>query len=208
MTMTFRQSVLATICFLLLPTIGVTAQTSATSPQAQAPHPAPPPAPSMADPATASEPAHPSSSDLVVVDEDAGKVWNIFGLKIVGKIFSRDTDGQFSVIVSDVPPGGGPPRHVHENEDELFYVLRGEFDFFSGETTVHAAPGALVVLPRKLAHGFRNVGEEPGVLINTITPGGFESFFEAIDQLPKDQPLDREKVEAIGAEYGLRFVKP
>lgn len=27
--------------------------------------------------------------------------------------------------------------------------------------------------------------------MNIIRPGGFEHFFEEIDQLPKDQPLDR-----------------
>lgn len=176
---------------------------------AQSPEPAPSAPAATAPPAAALETtATEALPELVFVEEDAGKVWNIFGLQIVGKIFSEDTGGQYSVIVSNVPPGGGPPPHVHEHEDELFYVLRGDFEFFSGETTARASKGALLSLPRGLVHGFRNVGEEPGVLINTISPGGFEAFFEAIDQLPKDQPLDREKVEAIGAEFGLRFVRP
>lgn len=145
--------------------------------------------------------------ELVVVERDAGKVWNLFGLQIVGKVFSRDTGGAFAVIESRVPPGGGPPRHVHEHEDEMFYVLEGEFEFSSGDETARAGRGALVVLPRGLPHGFRNVGDRPGVLINTITPGGFEAFFEAVDRLPKDRPLDREQVEQIGESFGLTFVR-
>jgi hypothetical protein len=39
-----------------------------------------------------------------------------------------------------------------------------------------------------------------------MTPGGFEQFFVEIDQLPKDQPLDREQVATIAARYGLRFL--
>ncbi|MCB1033997.1 MAG: cupin domain-containing protein, partial [Acidobacteria bacterium] len=179
--MTLQKSLLATV-YLLLPAVGVMAQSPAAGTGAEPSSPMPPGMLS-ADAEDPSDAARPSGSDLVFVDDEAGKVWNIFGLKIVGKIFSRDTGGQYAVIQSNVPPGGGPPRHVHEHEDEMFYVLHGEFDFFSGESTVRASSGALVVLPRGLPHGFRNVGEEPGVLINTITPGGFEDFFEAIDQL-------------------------
>jgi uncharacterized cupin superfamily protein len=28
-----------------------------------------------------------------------------------------------------VPPDGGPPPHIHRNEDETFYVLEGEVEF-------------------------------------------------------------------------------
>ena len=149
------------------------------------------------------EPAKP-----LFVDPDGGKAWNIFGLKIVGKVMSDETRGQYAVVVSTTPPGGGPPKHVHVNEDELFYVLEGTFEFSCGDQTETAEKGAVVVLPRGIPHTFRNIGESPGMLMNTITPGGFEEFFEDIDQLPKDQPLDRAKVEEIAARYGLTFIKP
>lgn len=143
---------------------------------------------------------------LLVVHEDGGKAWNIFGLKIVGKVMSEATGGQYSVIVSTTPPGGGPPRHVHRNEDEMFYVLEGEFEFYSGGETTRAQQGALVILPRGIPHGFRNVGPTAGMLMNTMTPGGFEGFFEEIDRLPKDGPLDRQLVETIASRYGLSFL--
>jgi quercetin dioxygenase-like cupin family protein len=205
--MTRRPILLTTALLMVLPALAALAQTPAAEPPPLTTSPGSPPS-ATEEGSAAPEMEAEGGADLVFVDEDAGKVWNIFGLQIVGKIFSDETGGQYSVIVSNVPPGGGPPPHIHQHEDELFYVLRGEFEFFSGETTVRATQGALLSLPRGLAHGFRNVGEQPGVLINTISPGGFEAFFEAIDQLPKDQPLDRAQVEAIGEEYGLRFVKP
>lgn len=140
------------------------------------------------------------------VDPDGGKTWNIFGLQIVGKVMSEQTRGQYSVVVSTTPPGGGPPLHLHQHEDELFYVVDGEFEFVCGEEKATVGKGAVVVLPRGIPHAFRNVGEEPGMLMNTITPGGFEQFFEEIDRLPKDRPLDREVVTAIAARYGLSFL--
>lgn len=139
------------------------------------------------------------------VEPDAGKTWNIFGLQIVGKVMSEQTNGKYAVVLSHTPPAGGPPLHVHANEDEMFFVLEGEYEFQCGDRKEKVSKGALVHLPRMLPHGFRNVGDKPGLLLNTITPGGFEQFFEEIDQLPKDQPLDRQEVQRIGAKYGLQF---
>ncbi len=146
------------------------------------------------------------SSNAVYVDAEAGKTWNIFGLKIVGKIMSEETAGQYAVVMSTTPPAGGPPLHVHEKEDELFYVVKGTYEFRCGDALKTVSEGALVHLPRGKPHSFKNVGDTPGVLLNTISPGGFEVFFEDIDQLPKDQPLDRTKVAEIAAKYGLKFL--
>ncbi len=88
----------------------------------------------------------------------------------------------------------------------MFYVLEGEYEFRCGEQKEIVSKGALVHLPRKLPHSFKNIGQTPGVLMNTITPGGFEAFFEEIDQLPKDKPLDHQKVASIANKYGLRFL--
>ncbi len=146
-------------------------------------------------------------SIAVFVDSSAGKTWNIFGLTIVGKVMSEQTNGSYAVVMSTTPPDGGPPLHVHENEDELFYVVEGKYEFTCGEERFVATKGALLHLPRGIPHRFRNIGQTPGVLMNTITPGGFEHFFDEIDQLPKDEPLDRSQVSAIARRYGLRFLQ-
>ncbi|MFQ4138675.1 cupin domain-containing protein [Nodosilinea sp. PGN35] len=141
-----------------------------------------------------------------LVEADAGTTWKIFGLEIVGKIMSSQTDGAYSVVISTTPPAGGPPLHVHEHEDELFYILRGTYEFRFGDETITANSGDLVHLPAHIPHTFRNVGSAPGMAMNTMTPGGFEQFFVEIDRLPKDQPLDRSQVAAIASRYGLRFL--
>ncbi len=140
------------------------------------------------------------------VEAEAGTTWKIFGLEIVGKIMSAQTDGAYSVVISTTPPEGGPPLHVHEHEDELFYILRGTYEFRFGDETITANAGDLVHLPAHIPHTFRNIGSEPGMAMNTMTPGGFEQFFVEIDQLPKDQPLDRSQVAAIASRYGLQFL--
>lgn len=154
--------------------------------------------------ATDANPSEPTAA--LRVGADAGTTWHIFGLEIVGKIMSAQTDGAYSVVISNTPPAGGPPLHVHEHEDELFYILKGTYEFRFGDETVVANPGDFVHLPAHIPHGFRNIGSEPGTAINTMTPGGFEQFFAEIDQLPKGQPPDRRQIAAIASRYGLQFL--
>jgi mannose-6-phosphate isomerase-like protein (cupin superfamily) len=46
---------------------------------------------------------------------------------------SKDTDGAFCLVEVTLAPGNEPPPHVHSREDELFYVLEGEFDVYVGQ---------------------------------------------------------------------------
>ena len=121
----------------------------------------------------------------VWVEASGGTPWKIFGLEIVGKIMSAQTDGAYSVVISTTPPEGGPPLHVHEHEDELFYIIKGTYEFRFGDETILASAGDLVHLPAHIPHSFRNVGSEPGMAMNTMTPGGFEQFFVGDRSAPK-----------------------
>jgi len=145
---------------------------------------------------------------FTVVEPDGGEVWPIFGLEIVGKLTGAQTGGDYAVIINTTPPDGGPPLHVHEHEDESFYVLAGTYEFSFGDQTVTLSEGGMVFLPRGVPHTFRNVGDTPGRLLNTVTPGGLEDFFREIHALPKDRPPERALVAEIAARYGLRFLPP
>lgn len=62
---------------------------------------------------------------------------------------AEDTGGRLAVIEQRLSPAGEPPRHVHANEDEAFYVLDGRLAASIGDdTTAGAGPGEFVFLPR------------------------------------------------------------
>ncbi|MEB3882795.1 cupin domain-containing protein [Lyngbya sp. CCY1209] len=148
----------------------------------------------------------PATETPFLVDTEAGTVWRIFGLEIVGKVTGEQTDGKYAVVVTATPPEGGPPLHVHTYEDELFYIQSGIYEFHRGDEKVIAETGDLVHLPRGIPHRFRNIGTETGVTMNTMIPAGFERFFIEVDRLPKDRPPPRSQIEEIAGRYGLRFL--
>lgn len=132
---------------------------------------------------------------------------NVLGSKVAIHIHGRDTGGSLSVVEVQDEPGSGPPPHIHHREDETFHVLDGEYEFTIGEETLKLAKGATVFAPRQIPHTFRCVGQAAGRLLVTMTPAGFEGFFEEVGALsPQEQQPPR--VIEIGLKYGLKFLPP
>lgn len=146
-------------------------------------------------------------TSYVHVSSDEGKEWNVFGVKITGKIMSAETDGEYSVIVTETPPQGGPPKHVHKHEDELFYVLKGKYKFFCGDQEIIATEGDFIRLSKGIPHHFVNVDTTTGITMNTITPGGLEQYFEDVANASKQGPLTRNQIDSLAKTYGVTFVK-
>jgi hypothetical protein len=87
-----------------------------------------------------------------------------------------------SIVDSLSPAGSGPPRHVHDREDETFVVLTGECEFWLEGTSFIRGPGESAFIPRGREHTFRVAGSEPSRHLLILTPGGFESFFAEMAQ--------------------------
>lgn len=136
-----------------------------------------------------------------------GHTVSVIGNKITIRLHGRDTAGALSVVESVDMPGEGPPPHIHQREDEIFHVLDGVYEFSCGKETFHAEKGATIFAPRGIPHFYRQVGSTPGRLLVTITPAGFEEFFEEVGGLsPEQQKIPR--VIEIGMKYGLTFLPP
>jgi quercetin dioxygenase-like cupin family protein len=63
------------------------------------------------------------------------------------------------LLESELPPGAGFPGHVHEEYEEIFYVLEGEIEYLIGDEWASADKGSTVFVPAGTAHGFRNPGQ-------------------------------------------------
>ena len=119
-----------------------------------------------------------------------------------------ETGGGLSIVDSLSPAGSGPPRHVHEREDETFVVVTGECEFWLEGNTFTRGPGESTFIPRGREHTFRVVGSQPSRHLLILTPGGFEGFFAEMAQGNFRIPEDMEQVGASAARHSLRFTGP
>jgi quercetin dioxygenase-like cupin family protein len=93
-------------------------------------------------------------------------------------VTGEESGGAYCAMHVTVPPGGGPPSHVHRREDATFYVLEGTPTFDLEDERVVAIPGDFVNVPKGTRHGFRNISLEPVRMILTFMPAGIERRLE------------------------------
>ncbi|MDO9707035.1 cupin domain-containing protein [Paracraurococcus lichenis] len=127
-----------------------------------------------------------------------------FGERLI-RIRAAETAGRFALWEEPVPPGWGPPLHVHTREDEFFQVLAGTLRFRCGDRVWEGGAGSTALLPRGVPHAFRNIGAEAAQILVGVTPGGFEEFFVEVAAAGVSDPA---AAAAIGAKYGLDFLGP
>src|SRR5262245_57376628 len=92
-----------------------------------------------------------------------------------------DTDDLVSFWEFNLPAGGqGPPPHVHNGHDEMFYVVEGDLTVFTAGEPRDVGPGTLVFVPRGAQHTFANHGTTPMRMVGTFSPARFEHYFDEL----------------------------
>ena len=149
-----------------------------------------------------------TQSIATVVAAEEGKKLNILGHSVTVKLSKHETEGHHYVFEVITPPGLGIPPHVHDREDEMIYVIEGEYGIMLGDRQFVAKTGAQIYFPKHIPHAFQNIGSKAGRTLWTVVPGGnFEEFFEKLDALPVGEP-DLRVVAGIFVEYGMEVLIP
>lgn len=103
-----------------------------------------------------------------------------FGTVNISFLLTGDeTGGSFSLLESLMRPGTEPPYHIHEYEDETFYIIEGHLSVMVDGVVHECRAGETIFLPRGIPHTFRVRSEVARGLI-MVTPSGFENYFKAI----------------------------
>lgn len=139
-------------------------------------------------------------------------IWQL-GNHFTLKAGADETRGAFAVL-EQVCTGAPPPMHVHEREEETFYVLSGSINLYVGDEVHAAEAGSFCVVPRGLPHSFTSTSDEPARMLVIVSPPGFEEFFvEVEEQFPEAAGLPApERVGPVLGElarrHGLQIVGP
>jgi quercetin dioxygenase-like cupin family protein len=137
------------------------------------------------------------------------RLW-IVGDTMTFKATGAQTGGSMTAVEVVAAPGGGPPPHVHANEDEAWYVLDGEFEILHGEETLRLTAGGFAFVPRGTLHRFENVSDRPSRVLVIFTPGGFDRFFFEAglpvvegETAPPLGPAEIERSREAAIRYGM-----
>lgn len=155
-------------------------------------------------------------TDLHLLPAGAGDHHWLMGVLATIKAGADVTGGALTVAEFEAPPGWAVPPHVHQDEDELFYVLDGEVTFSCDGESRTFARGGLAWLPRGRAHQFSVSETGPARLFNIHTGPAFERLVHTIGEpateprLP-DPPTEEPDPAAIAAAFaahGIQLLVP
>jgi len=128
---------------------------------------------------------------------------NILDVKVSG----ADNNGGFALFEqTSLSPGRGTPLHVHHSQDEVFYVLEGNYYFRVGEDKFHLSTGDSIFLPMKIPHAWTQVSEKGRMTVLFQPAGKMESFFTTVAALEKE-PTPAEMAKLF-AENDMEIVGP
>ena len=117
--------------------------------------------------------AHMTRSVISGPDTQAA-IWFLGALSQL-RVSGEQTGGAFALADHLARRGNASPVHVHDRDDETFFVLDGDLRVFVGEEEHTAGPGTVAVLPRCVSHAYV-VTSATARFLTLHTPAGFERF--------------------------------
>lgn len=150
----------------------------------------------------------PRTADPVYVRAGADRdgVHKTLGISTIDfKVTSADTGGAMLVIENTNRAKGGPARHLHLSQDELFCVIEGTYVIVIGDQRYDLQPGDSIFAPRGVPHVWAFVGNGIGRMLITFTPpGAMEDFFRLVakgNSMPVQDP-------ALWRSHGMELLGP
>jgi len=140
---------------------------------------------------------------------------------IVGDVYrflatGEETDGKYATFEAIVPPGSGPPPHIHSREEESFLVLEGEMTFQLDDERIVAGEGTFLNMPVGSLHCFKNETDKTARLLISLAPAGLEKMFFEVgtpladdaEAAPSPTLTEIEKLLEAAPRYGVEIKVP
>jgi quercetin dioxygenase-like cupin family protein len=137
-----------------------------------------------------------------LVEPGQGKTIMLFAVRFDYKVTSADSGGALAALEVTIPPRTLVKPHNHSREDEFTVVLAGTVGARVGDRMVEAGAGASMVKPRGTPHAMWNLGPEPARVLEVVSPGGLEDYFEELAPVLRAKAAPSE-YDALAERYGL-----
>ena len=148
-----------------------------------------------------------AAGEVYVLGPGEGRSIDLGPFAMTVKASSNETNGIFSLLEAEEPPGFGPPLHIHQDAAEAFYVLEGEYIMFLGDREVSCPAGSFVFIPAGMRHGFR-VGGVPSRKLNFYFPAVMIGYFDELSAALRADEVDEGALADIARRHAMEIVGP
>ena len=129
------------------------------------------------------------------------------GFDVLVHADTKDTGGAFSLIETREDEAKvGPPRHVHRDAAESFYVIEGEYRTYLDGRDFVCPAGSFIYIPAGMTHTFASMSARCRKL-NLYTPSAMVGYFDDLAAAMQDG-VDEAGLTAIAQRYAMEVVGP
>jgi quercetin dioxygenase-like cupin family protein len=143
----------------------------------------------------------------IILRPGEGRSIDLGNFQMSVKATSEQTDGAFTLLEADEPPGFGPPKHIHRDAAEAFYVVAGEYIIFVRDEEFVCPAGSFIFIPAGVAHGFR-VGALPSRKLNLYAPAAMIGYFDELSAALARGEADPDVLAQIADRFGMDVIGP
>lgn len=138
-----------------------------------------------------------------------------------------EQSARWSAFEAVVAPGFDVGAHLHDEAEELFYLLDGELDLLafepltrtsgnwqrweseSGAKVVRGGPGSLMHVPAGCPHAFANPAHTPARMLFLVSPSGHETYLRELSELlAGGGPPDQKAIAELRRRYDIQQLTP
>lgn len=143
-------------------------------------------------------------AEAKVLGPDGGNLYERANDMFV-KVTAGDTDGAYEVCEERCPAGFKSRPHMHTQNHETFFVIRGSATFKLGDKVEEGTPGDLIHIPPGVPH--QMVAGDDGVSVLMVySPGTTEAMFDDMTALTPEQRADFETGAAVAKKHNTIWV--
>jgi mannose-6-phosphate isomerase-like protein (cupin superfamily) len=111
-------------------------------------------------------------------------------------------DTGLCTLIQTLDPGAAVPAHRHEQAEQVLFFLTGVGKASIAGHEIDAVPGTTIHVPRSIAHGIANTGDESLSFLETTSPPGFQEALRRLSQLSEPDP---EEIARIAADHDIHI---
>lgn len=151
---------------------------------------------------------------LVKSESEGRALWHL-GALLNFKAIGLETNGSFWTLEGLADGRMAVPLHMHSREDEVWYVVEGEIQFFIGDESFVGTPGTFAYIPKGVPHTFKILSGIARWFGAGIPAGLDQWFFETGEPAkamtlppPPDGPPDVDAIVSSLRRYGTETLGP
>jgi quercetin dioxygenase-like cupin family protein len=142
----------------------------------------------------------------IILRPGEGRSIDLGNFQMSVKAAAEETNDAFTLLEADERPGFGPPKHIHREAAEAFYVVAGEYIIFVRDEQFVCPAGSFIYIPAGVPHGFR-VGTVASRKLNLYTPAAMVGYFDELSAALAKGDTDAD-LSDIAERHGMEIIGP